>query len=1082
MWDNSHADAQLDPVTSSQQDPITGKWYNISSELTPFATTTGYWNFLVANSFYNSLQPYTYTPFAGNLGANDTWSLVWPSASNVKGYLEAGTGVYSSTVTGHMDPIWIEPLPGEVTSNMKIDWIANRIDMVGPFDGLNWSKNSQGAQEVRDNWSRIGMLPRGVPCIEFGVNSLAESAHAPITALSMPTTTQYTHDTNHNFYTHYATLGQSISMVSVGYNIGGSITNYTWDFGDGNHSYTASTSYTWENLSWEGRQVTVNLTTKNNYGLTSTNHLKVNLTSNVPPVATFVVSGATQYSVTQLATSFNASASSDPNGHVTKYWWSFGDGTTAVSTSPLMTHQYSKMGNYKVFLNVSDNGTSKSGPINSTNPCIFTLGIQTQVCAKIVMPDTATVSTSVAMSGSKSFSFNVSRTIVNYTWYFGDGGQGWGLTPSHTWTSVGTYIVTLKVKDSIGAWSPNMTSRIYIGTAAVTGLSLTLSRHSAFPGESMTLTIKAVDGAGKFVPTADLYVNVSGNLTGWTGLPLVNYHITSGIATISGISCTRIGAQNITATKYANPSISGSEFVTIANRTVEITVYGLGQMPLGSDVDVYSSKNLTRSYWNPLWRGKWGDYPLRYGAMALNEYISGGEKIGSNVDTTDYVHVEARNLSEVNMASMMFFPRLNASTGGQVSFDWSYHYLNYSEFWYWNDQSSPDPVQLPQNPYTFRQYDITNWGQPSQFYMYSQSKSAYDGWETWQTIDITMDQSAAYQMLRMPASHFTTDPVAWWDEIDPSLGESKNMTVQRLWEQGFMVNEFGSSSKAGRLDIKSCDDGYAWNMGYWGSIFRLVDNHDGTITMTIDRVGYGEDFALARWLYWGGVSSGWNYPNGTPKGIVPWEPYYDRFSMSGDIDSTSANVTLDAGNIYAWRAQKSGDPNVPADTAVWRWEQLRIDYAPTTWVGTNNRSEMDLWIDAGVTFDSWDPAGTAWGRMGYAPDQSPNIIYLDVGESLIIQRPRTAVSGILPGPLVGDASRINDRIGSGYDNWIQIQEKWGNATIHPLGCYPKTAIVDKGTGDLKIVGPFVPKINHYTDPGLTWLWRQSAPLIEYWIQ
>jgi PKD repeat protein len=38
-------------------------------------------------------------------------------------------------------------------------------------------------------------------------------------------------------------------------------------------------------------------------------------------------------------------------------------------------------------------------------------------------------------------------TIVRYTWTFGDGGEGSGVAPAHTYSSIGTYEVTLTVED-----------------------------------------------------------------------------------------------------------------------------------------------------------------------------------------------------------------------------------------------------------------------------------------------------------------------------------------------------------------------------------------------------------------------------------------------------------------------------------------------------------------------------------------------------------------------------------------------------------------------------------------------------------
>jgi len=816
---------------------------------------------------------------------------------------------------------------------------------------------------------------------------------------------------------------------------------------------------------------------------------------NSAPTASFTLK---RFTMITEPTVFDASASYDDDP-IAVYQWNFGDGNTATLGvgQSITTHQYATMDNYYVTLSVRDADGLWSAEVSQIT------AVQTNISAKIIMPDQSTVGKVVALSAigvemevckdasgnpvyktrGASYHTDPLRTIVNYTWNFDDGSPPEsGAQVTHSWAAPGSYDVELRAQDDKGYTSPVSTSRIYISATGVSSLSLELGRHSLFPGETTTLKISAVDGAGALVSSCTSTIEVTADKGGWTGLP-ATVSLIGGKASIV-ISCTNKTNHNISAEVQGDPSIKWYEHATVADRTVEITVYGLGEMPLGSDEDVYIYPNMDDVYWSGdvSIRGKWGDYPLRFEAMALHEYLSVGPKIGGNIDTTDYMHVEARNLSEVNMASMMFFPRLNTGTGGQVSFTWEYYYMNLSEFWWWNNQLSGSP-KYPQNNLQFSTYDIDTWGLPTQFSMYSAARSAYDGWESWTTIDITMDESAAWQMIGMPSYNFTTDPIDWWQWINWTEYKAKNQTVMSLWEtEGFMVDEGGSESIAGRLDIKSCDDTYSWSMGHFGSMYKLRNNYDGTITMTIERVGYGEDTLLARWLYWGGVSSGWNYPNGTPQGIVPWEPYYDRFSMSGNIDDVSADITFDAGSPYAWRAQKSADPNVPANTAAWRWEQLRIDYAQTTGVGTCNRSEMDLWYDNGATFDSWDPAGISWPRLGYAADQSPNIVYLDVGESLIIERPRTVVSGIAPVGFVGDATKLNDRTASGYDKWILINEKWGNATVHPLGCYPGTSVVDKGTGDLVMVGPFVPMVEYYTEPGLTWLHKASAPLIEYWVQ
>lgn len=804
---------------------------------------------------------------------------------------------------------------------------------------------------------------------------------------------------------------------------------------------------------------------------------------NANPVAIFTVN---RIEYINSPTVFNASTSYDWEGAIVSYDWEWGDGTTNSVGIPITTHQYAGMENYVVNLTVTD-GTSKISPVFSKQ-----LAIQTEICAKIVMPDRATVNHDVDLSGAKSFDFNGARTISAYEWDFDDGGPlGSGVSPVHAWTVEGTYDVGLRVQDDLSRWSPVVHSRIIIGTDAVVALSVGMSRHSLLLNEPATLTIIAVDGAGKKVAscTDTIEVNANRSNLGWTGLPATVSLI--GGETSIAVSCSNMASYNITAEVQGVPSICGWEFATIATQTVETVVYDLGQFTLGSlaDTTLWPTPSdgcgpYAHSYWNPTYRGIWGDAPFRYQAMAYNLYSTGADKLASNVDTTCRVNVEARNISQIDMTDPTFFPRMNAGPGGNMSFSWSWEYLNYSEFWYWNYQ--PDPaLRHPKNPFTWSPEDQFNFYFDPQYFRYSIGASAYDGWETIMDISVTMDRDAAWQLIGLPVSD--PDPLLWWDRYAPGAG-SNNDTVRAFWEGNFMINEGGGAVVAGRLDIRSCDDNFAWEQGFWGSMdYRFYDNGDGTYTMTIKRCGYGEDTLMARWLYWGGVKNGWNYPNGTPNGILPFEMYYDDFHMFGNMNNDTANLAIDTGMIYAFRAQKSADPDIPPETAVWRFEHVRVDYAGADGSGLWNRSEMDLWdknTSKGVRFEVWDPAGTAWG-ISIMPDQTPNIMRFDVGESFIMERPRTVVSGILPGPLVGDATAFTDRQGSGYNNWILINEKYGNATIHPLGCPTGSAVIDKGTGDMAIVGPFVPIIQYYNIPGhpeLNWLWSQSAPLIEYWIQ
>ena len=74
------------------------------------------------------------------------------------------------------------------------------------------------------------------------------------------------------------------------------------------------------------------------------------LTVHGPPTASFSTAGATPTAATPV--SFDGSASSDPEGTIAFYEWSFGDGTSATGERP--AHTYARSGVYAVRLTVTD--------------------------------------------------------------------------------------------------------------------------------------------------------------------------------------------------------------------------------------------------------------------------------------------------------------------------------------------------------------------------------------------------------------------------------------------------------------------------------------------------------------------------------------------------------------------------------------------------------------------------------------------------------------------------------------------------------------------------------------------------------
>jgi PKD repeat protein len=148
----------------------------------------------------------------------------------------------------------------------------------------------------------------------------------------------------------YPPAGSAVSFdgaASSDSNSGGSVSSYSWSFGDGTTGSGATPTHTYESPGL----YTVTLTVTDNYGLVSS-VASLRLEVIGPPTAAFSFSPAAP--VSGHAVGFSGGGSTDPNsgGGINLYSWSFGDGGTAVGASP--SHTYKAKGVYTVKLTVTD--------------------------------------------------------------------------------------------------------------------------------------------------------------------------------------------------------------------------------------------------------------------------------------------------------------------------------------------------------------------------------------------------------------------------------------------------------------------------------------------------------------------------------------------------------------------------------------------------------------------------------------------------------------------------------------------------------------------------------------------------------
>ncbi len=144
-------------------------------------------------------------------------------------------------------------------------------------------------------------------------------------------------------------------------------------------------------------------------------------------------------SVTDLAATFDAGGSADPDGTISGYEWDFGDGS--MGTGKTSNRTYTVAGIYTVKLTVTDN---RGGTATTTR--------QVTAVAPNVLPTAAFTDsvTDLAATFDAGGSADPDGTISGYAWDFGDGSTGTGKTSNRTYTAAGIYTVKLTVTDNRG--------------------------------------------------------------------------------------------------------------------------------------------------------------------------------------------------------------------------------------------------------------------------------------------------------------------------------------------------------------------------------------------------------------------------------------------------------------------------------------------------------------------------------------------------------------------------------------------------------------------------------------------------------
>ncbi len=136
---------------------------------------------------------------------------------------------------------------------------------------------------------------------------------------------------------------------------------------------------------------------------------------------------------------------STPENDIVSWNWNFGDSSTSTQADP--AHSYSSSGTYTVELTVTDN----EGATDTTTKNITVQSSEENTVPTADFSYDPTEPTSGETIQFTDTSEDLDGSISSYSWNFGDGSSSTEASPSHTYSSSGTYTVELTVTDDDGA-------------------------------------------------------------------------------------------------------------------------------------------------------------------------------------------------------------------------------------------------------------------------------------------------------------------------------------------------------------------------------------------------------------------------------------------------------------------------------------------------------------------------------------------------------------------------------------------------------------------------------------------------------
>ncbi len=330
-----------------------------------------------------------------------------------------------------------KPLVGDF---VKFDASASSDVEDGTNLAYNWQINNNSALFSQASPPKQGYDEKGMYWINLTVTDKngAEGHKNFLLKINQPPIPRIAFDSANS------NLGKMINFSAVdSEDLDGEIVSYAWDFGDKSPAdYNKAVQHSYR----EGGEKMVMLSVRDNDGAISNTSLEIFI--NRPPVARFSIDPV--WPKRGEPVSFDASASSDPDGKIQRYLWDFGVGMaeSEVYYSKFAEHSYSRPMKYNITLTVEDD----KGATDSFNQSVEVGEINNKPVIISLHSDKSSPQKAGTIVTWKTEASDAENDPIQYKFFLDDMPQtDWSSNPAWTWTTsdddFGSHLIEIKVRD-----------------------------------------------------------------------------------------------------------------------------------------------------------------------------------------------------------------------------------------------------------------------------------------------------------------------------------------------------------------------------------------------------------------------------------------------------------------------------------------------------------------------------------------------------------------------------------------------------------------------------------------------------------